>query len=100
VLGNDGTDTVTIQGLDSLGLGFMVVVDGGAGNDRLDGSRTTFGVTLLGGIGNDVLAGGSGHDLISGGEGDDIVSGGLGNDTMLGGAGRDKLDGGWGTTPW
>jgi VCBS repeat-containing protein len=96
ILGNDGADTVTLRGLDSVGGGAMVVVDGGAGNDRLDGSRVAFDAVLLGGAGNDVLSGGSGNDLLSGGDGDDILTGGLGNDTLLGGAGLDKMDGGLG----
>ena len=92
----EGNDTVAVRGVDSAGSGFLVIVDGGAGNDRVDASRATFDVVLLGGTGNDVLAGGSGNDLISGGDGDDILLGGLGNDVLLGGAGRDSMDGGRG----
>lgn len=69
-----------------------VIVDGGAGNDRiLTGSKND---TLLGGLGNDILDGGAGNDLLDGGSGNDTLTGGLGNDTLIGGDGNDTLNGG------
>ncbi|HZF04437.1 MAG TPA: Ig-like domain-containing protein [Patescibacteria group bacterium] len=72
-------------------------VDGGAGNDVIDGSRVTTGkLTLLGGAGNDMLIGGGGDDRLEGGSGNDTLEGGPGKDTVLGGDGDDRLTGGIG----
>ena len=46
---------------------------GGAGNDTLDAASVTGGISLTGGLGNDLLTGGSGDDLL-------IADGG--NDTL------------------
>jgi Ca2+-binding RTX toxin-like protein len=70
----------SLQGWDGID-----IVDGGAGNDTLNG---------LGG--NDQLAGGDGDDIINAGEGNDRVAGGAGNDVIDGGAGADLIDGGEG----
>ena len=59
------------------------VVNGGAGNDVLNGGGLQYG-----GIGNDVLNGGS---LQYGGDGDDVL---LGGSVLSGGAGSDTLEGG------
>src|SRR5206468_261113 len=94
-------------------------LDGGPGDDLLQGDGGFVGFvgapgrndTLLGGDGNDTLNGAGGDDLLDGGAGDDFLSGdgGLfrgifgnlvseatnpGNDTLLGGEGTDTLFGG------
>jgi Ca2+-binding RTX toxin-like protein len=65
-------------------------VDGGAGNDELEGSGT-----LRGGAGNDKLTGtlAPHDDSFDGGDGNDIVDGKGGNDHILGGAGDDTVRG-------
>lgn len=67
-------------------------MDGGAGNDALDGGNGHD--ILFGGIGDDLLEGGRGRDTLDGGEGNDNLSGGNGRDELNGGAGNDTLDGG------
>jgi hypothetical protein len=80
----------------------VVVVTGGAGNDRIRGS--TLSEKLLGGPGNDNLSagscdaddleGGPGNDKLTGGPNDDILRGGPGRDRLFGGRGADQLFGG------
>lgn len=62
-------------------------LDGGAGNDQLNGAYSAD--TLLGGTGNDLLRGHGGNDQLDGGDGADSLLGGGGNDGLLGGAGAD-----------
>jgi Ca2+-binding RTX toxin-like protein len=74
-----------------------IVIDGGAGNDRLVvGMFTELPALLLGGAGKDLLVGGPADDVLDGGAGNDRLSGGDGNDLLDGGAGKDQLDGGAG----
>ncbi|MFD1745353.1 DUF5801 repeats-in-toxin domain-containing protein [Rhizobium helianthi] len=63
-----------------------VVVEGGAGNDVIQGSN----------LASDQLHGGSGDDMISGLDGDDSIYGGDGNDSIWGGEGNDEIYGGIG----
>jgi Ca2+-binding RTX toxin-like protein len=58
------------------------------------GDPFTFGDTLTGGAGNDIVRGDRGNDLIQGSAGDDELDGGAGRDVMIGGLGTDNLDGG------
>jgi Ca2+-binding RTX toxin-like protein len=51
---------------------------------------------LSGGAGNDVIGGDDGNDTASGGTGDDNLSGGVGSDNLSGGDGNDTLDAGVG----
>jgi hypothetical protein len=87
---------------------FVLVADGGAGNDRLSGSGGVGGV-LRGGPGDDrlfsrtglydaaVLDGGGGRDVLRGGLGTDTVSDGDLDDAVGDAApGSDVLDGGGG----
>ena len=55
------------------GISGFEVYTGGAGNDTLDAASVTGGISLTGGLGNDLLTGGSGDDLL-------IADGG--NDTL------------------
>ena len=64
---------------------------GGDGNDEVDGLGGDDG--LFGGDGNDDLSGGDGKDLVDGGAGDDLVAGGNGDDGLTGGLGHDLLFG-------
>jgi Ca2+-binding RTX toxin-like protein len=75
--------------------GISLTVQGGDGNDFLQGDDS-FGDTIDGGNGNDVVLGLGGADVVSGGAGDDDVEGGGGNDVLDGGAGDDDLEGGAG----
>ncbi len=82
----------------------MIEIDGGKGNDVLQGSdaqadKITGGIgdDWISGLGgNDTLEGGEGADQIWGGAGNDTVAGGEGNDTIYGNAGSDQLSGGAG----
>jgi Ca2+-binding RTX toxin-like protein len=100
-------------------------IDGGGGNDTIDYSGISSGVTvnlatgvasktsgvsnienvfgsngadnLTGNAADNILIGNAGNDVISGGDGNDILLGGAGNDILDGGAGRDLLIGGAGS---
>lgn len=95
---NDGgspNDSVTIDSFGLVASGLMsFTVTTGVGDDLLDASSTTTGVTLDAGNGNDSLLAGSGNDSLLGGAGNDNLDGGAGNDTLLGGSGDDSLFGG------
>jgi Ca2+-binding RTX toxin-like protein len=69
-------------------------VYGAAGNDTIDATSYTTGVTLIGGEGANSLTGGSGADSLVAGLGDDTLSGGAGKDTLDAGAGVNSLSGG------
>lgn len=69
-----------------------VELDGGSGDDDLDGREGTN--TLNGGAGNDDLDGGADRDTLNGGADSDDLNGREGRDTLNGGAGRDGLLGG------
>ena len=78
----DGDDQATIAG----NITTSVILDGGAGNDKLNG-----------GGGPNILLGGSGNDEVLGGKGRDVLIGGLGKDRLVGNDGDDLLIGGWTT---
>ena len=73
----------------SMTAGLRQTIDGGPGNDKVDGD-----------LGDDVVRGGPGNDEVDGGGGNDTAGGGDGDDTMLGdgykAAGTDTIDGGAG----
>ncbi|NQV27379.1 MAG: hypothetical protein HQ518_23775, partial [Rhodopirellula sp.] len=86
--GGGGTDTLLVTGNTSLWItdsdaagsgsdahsGFeRAILEGGAGNNRLDARQATIPVTLLGQSGNDTLLGGSGVDQLDGGDGIDYA---------------------------
>lgn len=57
----------------------------------------TYGnVTILGGLGDDIVWSNVGNDSLDGADGHDDVDGGPGNDRLVGGAGNDLLHGGTG----
>ncbi|MBI1310547.1 trypsin-like serine protease [bacterium] len=74
----------------------VLLIDGGAGNDVLDGSDAALGdvrLQMSGGDGYDILRGTRGGDTLIGGEGNDSLYGGPGNDVLRGEDGSDLLDG-------
>jgi FG-GAP-like repeat/Bacterial Ig domain/RTX calcium-binding nonapeptide repeat (4 copies) len=103
VLGWGGDDRIVLKGLNRNAL-----VDGGDGNDKIDGHKVTNALAsltllggdgkdkLIGGRGDDILRGGDGKDFLSGEKGDDLLDGGPGNDILIGGPGQDILIGGGG----
>ncbi|WP_319774073.1 DUF5801 repeats-in-toxin domain-containing protein [Breoghania sp.] len=88
----------------SSGINFSTIhVEGGAGDDVVDGSAMVHSsgssdvrIVANGNDGNDILRGGVGNDLLSGGAGNDVLSGNDGDDTLDGGAGSDRISGGAG----
>ncbi len=69
-----------------------IFVDGGNGNDTILGSPT-YGDSVLGGDGIDVINGQGGNDSVDGGNGRDAITGGDGNDSLTGGDGSDNITG-------
>ena len=57
-----------------------LLVIGGDGNDRIDGSAVATDVRFFGNGGNDELIGGIGDDVLAGGGGTDVIAGGDGVD--------------------
>ena len=73
----------------------------GGGDDVIDLTSQRFvylgdGVTVRGGIGNDVIWANKGDNWLFGDEGNDRIVGASGNDVIVGGAGNDSLHGGGG----
>jgi len=92
-----GDDVVRIGDMRGVSNLLAVQVQGGAGNDTIDGSAQLnrfVSLILDGGAGNDVMKGGAGIDILIGGDGNDDLNGGAGSDVLFGNAGTDKLDGG------
>ncbi len=102
IKGTAADDHITLTGstneVDVLGLTARVTVLGAEpgldelvvnaleGADEVDASAVQAGaidLTLIGGLGNDVLRGGEGNDLLIGSQGDDVAFGGAGDDTFL-----------------
>lgn len=90
----NGAETVDVVAGDTGGID-AGVINGHAGNDRIDAS--TVGVPLNGGAGNDTLLGGEGDAQLDGGAGDDSIVGGSGSERLLGGLGNDTISGGPGS---
>src|SRR5215204_7431470 len=67
----------------------MTTIDGGDGEDQLDGGAAPD--TVNGGPGNDVIHGGSGADSISAGPGDDQLYSDSGPDRIDAGDGNDTV---------
>lgn len=63
-------------------------IKGGSGNDTISGNSGND--TLVGGAGNDQIFGDGGKNLLKGGSGKDTLFG-SGNDTLIGGGGKDKF---------
>ena len=75
-----------------------LVIDGLAGNDRINASALNAGqikLTIDGGDGNDIITGSHGNDTVIGGRGNDLAVLGAGNDTFVWnpGDGSDTVEG-------
>ena len=103
ITGGAGEDTFVL----SDGAGLSGSIDGGAGNNWLDYSAYTTGVTVnlatgaatgFGAATANIVnvRGGSGNDTLTGNTKGNILIGGAGNDTLIGGSGRSILIGGTG----
>jgi Ca2+-binding RTX toxin-like protein len=68
-----------------------VTLNGGGGNDRLEGADSSD--ILNGDDGADILLGGGWTDQLFGGAGADLLVGGSGADRLTGGAGADRFEG-------
>lgn len=86
-----GDDRVTTLSGGSAVTDVPLRIDGGAGDDRANGSAAND--TLSGGNGDDTLLGGAGVDVLFGDRGDDFVNGNVGADTEFLGSGDDTA--GW-----
>jgi Ca2+-binding RTX toxin-like protein len=91
-----GDDRITINDLSGTRVR-TVFVDGGTGNDVIDGSlqmATNLAMNLFGNAGNDTISGGAGRDWLDGGEGDDTLDATRNDgkkDRLVGGAGADTF---------
>lgn len=97
-----GDDRVFINDLSGIGLEILSV-NGGLGNDVIQGADCAVSLVGRGEEGDDIMFGGSaddiffgdeGVDIIIAGDGDDSLSGGDDNDQLLAGPGNDVLFGG------
>ncbi len=82
-----GNVTITDAGITGFGADTLISIEqftftGDAGNNRMDASGFSGGVSFDGGAGNDTLIGGLGNDTLSGGAGNDLINGGPGLDTL------------------
>jgi Ca2+-binding RTX toxin-like protein len=97
--GNDVITLNTTVGADVFAGGGSDVINGGAGNDNLNGDLAIvqgfdgeeLGPQLFGTPGNDIINGNSGNDILRGGPADDRLDGGFGFDAMFGEAGNDRI---------
>lgn len=98
--GTASDDDIDLLGLAALpNASLTVVVNGGAGNDIIEGSandRVTYSETLNGDEGHDVILGRNGVDVLTGGPGSDYLNGGAADDVVFGNTGRDVIRGGLG----
>jgi hypothetical protein len=75
--------TITLSGAGDVNLGTVVSAAGTAADDlTIDGSGMTGILTVLTGVGNDILTGGSKADSLSAGQGVDNITTGAGADTV------------------
>ena len=93
-----GYEIVRIEGTDGNDIIEVIVdgpsvtyVDGGAGNDTIEGSDQAD--VLVGGAGDDIINGNDGNDWLHGGSGADTLDGGAGEDLVVGGQDNDYLAG-------
>ncbi|MEQ6204396.1 calcium-binding protein [Sulfitobacter sp. HNIBRBA2951] len=94
--GGAGNDRLDVYDSTFAGLGdATVTLDGGEGDDFLSGTSTA-GNSLFGGTGNDDVRGGRMADSIVAGDGDDTVLAFEGNDLIIAGYGDDRINAGLG----
>jgi Ca2+-binding RTX toxin-like protein len=96
---NGGLGNDILNGVDSL----INVIYGGAGNDTITGGSQNDVLVgdagadkLYGNAGDDSIWGGGSNDWLYGGDGNDTLTGDGGNDLLYGGLGDDVLNGGLG----
>ena len=70
-----------------------ILVDAGAGDDRVCLFVQSVPGEVIGGDGRDRIAGGDADDVLLGGAGRDFIDGGAGADRIVGGGGNDQLRG-------
>ncbi len=88
-----GDDNVQLDDLPLPAAGLMMfTVNGGVGDDVIDGSQIiSTPLRLFGDAGNDRLTGGESNDLLTGGAGDDTLVDNQGKDTYDGSSGIDTI---------
>ncbi|MBY6121735.1 Hint domain-containing protein [Mameliella alba] len=80
---SDGTDGAEYSEIEALSLG--------GGDDTVDGTADSAGISIFADSGDDSLMGGSGNDTLDGGTGADTLIGGAGADSLTGGDGADTF---------
>ncbi len=80
---SDGTDTITFTGIEHIWLG--------DGDDIVDATAATGGISIWTEGGDDMITAGAGDDQIAGGAGDDMIVAGAGTNTIWGDSGSDTL---------
>lgn len=88
--GDEAGDFVSQDGNGSANFVEIEAVETGLGDDTVDATLDTTGVTIITNEGDDVIIGGAGDDSIDAGDDDDTITFGQ-NDTVLGGAGADEF---------
>ena len=94
VYGVDQVGTYDQTGGDAAGTFRNIeIIETSGGNDTIDATSSTSGLTISTADGDDSIASGSGNDVIDAGDGNDFVDGGNGADTIYGGLGADTIRG-------
>lgn len=88
--GDEQGDFVSQDGNGSANFEEIEAVETGLGDDTVDATLDTTGVTIITNEGEDVIIGGAGDDSIDAGDDDDTITFGQ-NDTVLGGDGADEF---------
>lgn len=88
--GDEQGDFVSQDGNGAANFEEIEAVETGLGDDTVDATLDTTGVTIITNEGEDVIIGGAGDDSIDAGDDDDTITFGQ-NDTVLGGAGADEF---------
>jgi hypothetical protein len=86
--GNGGNDSVTLGAIATFS--GTSRINGGTGNDTINATGSTVGVTINGDAGNDTMTGSTAADTFTGGEGNDSFQSGAGIDTITGGGGTNQ----------
>ncbi len=90
--GSSRNDKITLGAMPSA-LSGQITLNGGAGDDSLNGTSAGVKLRLVGDSDDDTLLGGSADDTLLGDSGDDSLDGNGGDDILRGGSGKDKLFG-------
>jgi Ca2+-binding RTX toxin-like protein len=86
--GDSGDDVISVPSAPPLGA--TIMIDGGRGNDRLEGSPSD-DILTAGGPGAEIRPLATDHDVLIGGEGDDALFSRPGGDILDAGPGSDQL---------